>query len=124
MQIKARKPKKVVDGVEQPERTAVAEYNLPPLLADKVALLGEEVVNASAEDSIVISVQAFMRRLLEKGKSQEEIQAEVSKYQLTTRNMVRQTAFEKATTTLDRLSPEERAKLLERLQAMQQGAAA
>ena len=90
-------------------------------LAELVKNFGEDVCAAAAKGAIVISLQAFMRRLIEKGKNAAELQAEVSKWKPDTRSVVRQSAFEKATSVLDKLSPEERKKLLADLQAKMAG---
>lgn len=105
------------------------ECNIPGSLADKVKLFGEDVVNASAEDSLIITVQALMRRLMEPTKSKDgkvtreaqtptQIQAAVAAWKPDVRSVVRQSAFEKASSSLDKLSPEERKALLAKLQAI------
>lgn len=90
-----------------------AEMKLPDLQKN----FGDEVVAAAAKGAIVISLQAFVRRMIDANKSQAEIQAEVIKWKPDTRSVVKQTAFEKATSVLDKLSPEERKQLLAKLQA-------
>ncbi len=105
------------------------EVNIPATLAEKVKSYGEEVVNAAAEDSLVITVQALMRRLMAgkkdkegkvvtPGKNQAEIQAAVNAWKPDVRSVVRQSAFEKATSSIDKLTPEERKALLAKLQAL------
>lgn len=117
MKIQARKTK-VVDGKRVPQAPVAFEYDLPASLADKVKKFGEDVVNAAAEDSFVIAVQALARRLLEKGKNAVEIQTAVAAWLPNVRTIVRQTAFEKASTSIKSLSPEERKQLLAQLQAI------
>ena len=106
-----------------------AEANIPSTLEEKVALFGEDVVNGAAEDSLIITVQALMRRMMTEkvdkdGKvtspeaSPEEIQAAVANWRPDVRTMVRQTAFEKAASSVEKLSPEERKALLAKLQAL------
>lgn len=106
-----------------------AEVNIPATLADKVKAFGEDVVNSAVEDSLVISVQALMRRMMQPktdkaGKvtapaaTKEAIQAAVTAWKPDVRSVVRQSAFEKATSSLDKLSPEERKELLAKLQAL------
>lgn len=76
-----------------------------------------EVVAAHAKGSIVISAQALMRRLIEKGKSQKEIQDELSKWKPDLRVVVKMTAEEKAQSAVKSLSQEGRKALLAQLQA-------
>ena len=94
------------------------EYDVPEKLPDQVRRFGEDVIAAAAQDSIVIGLQAFMRRLIEKGKTAAEVAGEAGKWMPNVRNVVRQTAFEKAASSLDKLSPEERKQLLAKLQAI------
>lgn len=105
------------------------ECNIPATLAEKVKLFGEDVVNASSEDSLIIAVQALMRRLMtgkvdkagkviSAGKSATEIQATITAWRPDVRTLVRQSAFEKASSSLEKLSPEERKALLAKLQAL------
>jgi protein-arginine kinase activator protein McsA len=111
------------------------DCNIPASLADKVTLFGEEVINASSEDALVITVQALMRRMMapkvnKEGKvtspaaTQEQIQAAVDAWRPDVRTLIRQTAFEKATSVLDKLSPEERQAILEKLQTLSEQRAA
>jgi antitoxin component of MazEF toxin-antitoxin module len=94
------------------------EVNIPATLAEKVKLFGEDVVNASCEDSLIITVQALIRRMIEKGKVVAEIQAAVKEWKPDVRTLVRQSAFEKASSSLEKLSPEERKALLAKLQQL------
>lgn len=113
-QVRERKDK---DGKTLPGKNISVEYNVPGDLEGLRKSFGDEVVNAAAKGAIVISLQAYLRRLLDKGKSNAEIQAEAIKWKPDTRTVVKQSAFEKAAGALDKLSPEERAKLLAALQA-------
>ena len=105
------------------------EVNIPGTLAEKVKLFGEDVGNATSEDSLIITVQALVRRLMTDVKNKEgkvtraamtpaQIQTEVAKWKPDVRTLVRQSAFEKASSSLDKLSPEERKQLLTKLQAL------
>lgn len=93
------------------------EYDVPEKLADLTKRFGEDVVAAAAKGQIVISLQAFMRRHIEKGTSQAELQKAASAWKPDVRTVVKQSAFEKATSQLDKLSPQERQELLKKLQA-------
>ena len=105
------------------------ECNIPATLADKVKLFGEDVVNSAVEDSLVISVQSIMRRMMspkfdKAGKktadpsSAAQIQAAVTAWKPDVKSVVRQSAFEKASSSLEKLTPEERKALLAKLSAL------
>lgn len=102
----------------KPEMKATAQFNMPADLDAGVKAFGAPVVWAAAEGAITISVQALMRRMMEVGKSSAEIQKAVAEFKPDVRNVVKQSAFEKATGAIKSLSPEERAKLLRELQAI------
>ena len=102
---------------EKPNPVKV-QCNIPATLAEKQKLFGDDVVNAAAEDSLIITVQALMRRLINKGSAVADIQAAVTAWRPDVRTVVRQSAFEKASTSLEKLTPEERKALLAKLQAL------
>jgi hypothetical protein len=102
---------------EKPDPITV-EYDIPNTLTDLSKVFGEEVVAKAAQGAIVISLQAFMRRHIDKNTPLPDIQKEVTGWKPDVRSVTRQTAFEKATSSLDKLTPEERTALLGRLQAM------
>lgn len=102
----------------KPEAIAKANFDMPANLADMAKKYGDDVVYSAAKGAIVIAVQALMRRMIDSGKQAAEIQAEVSKFTPDVRNVVKQTAFEKATGAIKSLSAEERAKLLKELQGV------
>ena len=118
MKIQATTTKKGPDGKTVPDRKVTFEYNVPDKLEDLVKAFGGEVVAAASQDSIVISVQAYARQMLKKGKSEADVLAAVKAWLPNIRNVVKQTAFEKAASSLDKLSPAERAELLKKLQAI------
>lgn len=93
------------------------EYNVPETLPELAKVFGDDVVASAARGAIIISLQAFIRRHIEKGTKSEEIQKEVNSWKPDVRTVVKQSAFEKATSALDKLSPDERKALLARLQA-------
>lgn len=97
---------------------ASAQFNLPGTLPELVKWASEQVVYAHAKGSIIISLQAAMRRMIEAGKSPAEIQQMVSAYKPDVKTVVKQSAFEKATGAIKSLSAEERAKLLKELQGL------
>ncbi len=104
-------------------------YDMPATLADKVAAWGEEVVNSKVAAAVVIDVQAGIRRQLvdvtnkegkvtTAAKSSAEIQAWCDSYKPEggTRG-TKQSALEKATAAVGKMTPAERAALLAQLQA-------
>lgn len=93
------------------------EYNVPETLPELAKVFGDDVVASAARGAIIISLQAFIRRHIEKGTKSEEIQKEVNSWKPDVRTVVKQSAFEKATSALDKLSPDERKALLAKLQA-------
>lgn len=101
---------------EKPNPVTV-EVAIPDGVDNLRKAFGDEVVGSAAQGAIIISAQAFMRRLIEKGKNQAEIQAELSKWKPDVRSVVKQSALEKATAGLDKLSPEERAALFKKYAA-------
>jgi hypothetical protein len=101
---------------KDPTKNATVEFDLQEDLDWLTGKFGKEVIASNAVDSIVISIQALVRRMLEKGKSQGEIQAAVSDYQpkVGTRGPAK-SAFERVTENLGKLSAEERAALIAQL---------
>lgn len=91
------------------------EYDVPEKLADLAKRFGEDVVAAHAGGSIVISLQAFMRRLIEKNQTPQQIQEQSKTWKPDVRSAVKQSAFEKAASSIDKLSPAERSELLKKL---------
>ena len=110
--------KEIAAQPAKPERVTKANYDMPADLDGAIKSYGKDVVWAAAKGAIVISIQALMRRCIDAGKSQADIQKEVSAFKPDVRNVVKQSAFEKASKSLSQLTPEERKKLLADLQAM------
>lgn len=100
---------------EHPEARKV-NFDMPADLEALRAKFGDESVYAAATGAYVISLQALARRHIE--KSDEEIQALVDGWNPNERSpAVKQTAFEKASSALSKLSAEEKAELLAKLRA-------
>lgn len=119
--VKPRPASKGKDGKEIPATKggeAKAQFNMPANLAEAAKAWGEDVVWAAAEGAVVISVQALMRRMIDAGKTAAEISKAVAEYKPNVRTVVRQSAYEKATSAARSMTPEERAKLLKELQGM------
>lgn len=99
---------------EHPTAVSV-EYTIPETCAELIKAFGEDVVGSAAKGAIVISLQAFMRRLIEKGKDQATIQGEVKAWRPDARTIIKQSAFERASGAIDKLTPEERKALIAKL---------
>jgi len=126
MKVSAKLSKENAEKLGVPQITVDAEANIPATLAEKVKLFGEELVNGAAEDSFVISAQALMRRMMVPKKDKDgkitkpastpaEIQAAVAAWKPNLRTNVRQTAFQKASSSIGALSDEEKKALLAQL---------
>lgn len=110
-------------------RTVEAEADIPQDLDGLVEKFGKDVVASNAIDSIVISVQALMRRGMSEvtnkdGKvtraalSDDEIKANVASWKPEARGAaVRMTAFERAKAAVSTMTAEQKAALLEQLRA-------
>ena len=92
------------------------DYAIPENLEGFRKAFGDEVTFAAAKGAVVISLQAYMRRHIEKGTTQAALQAEVAKWKPDVRTITKQTAFEKVSSNIGKLTPEERKKLLAELQ--------
>lgn len=118
-------------GIER--KPVSVDVNIPETMKELVATFGEDVVAGAAIDALVINVQALMRRMMvpkfdKAGKkigeasTQAEIEAAVKAWKPDVRTVVRQTAFEKASSSLDKLTADERKALLAKLQALPKAA--
>lgn len=92
------------------------DYDIPEKLEEMRKKFGDEVIAAHAHGSIVISLQAFMRRHIEKKDFDvKKLQEAVKAWRPDVRSVVKMSAFEKAATSIDKLTPAERAELLKKL---------
>lgn len=100
---------------EQPEVRKV-NFDMPADLDGLRAKFGDDSVYSNAAGAYVISLQALCRRHID--KSDEEIQALVDGWNPNERSpAVKQSAFERASSALGKLTPEEKAALLAKLSA-------
>lgn len=91
-------------------------YDMPENFDALVAKFGQDAVFAAAKGSFVISLQALGRRHLD--KTDEEITALAKDWNPNERSApTKKSAFEKATSALSQLSPEEKKELIARLRA-------
>jgi len=110
------KTKVKVEGQPDVEKNASVEYDIPSDLEGLRAKFGDEVVASNAEGAIVISLQSFMRRHID--KTPEELQALVNGWKPDTRAaVVRKSAFEKASEAIGGLTAEQRKELIAKLKA-------
>lgn len=101
---------------EHPEARTV-QFAMPENLQGLVDAYGEESVYGAAKGAFVISLQALARRNID--KSDEEIQALVNGWNPNERQAASaKTPLERASSQLTKLTPEERAALLEKLRAI------
>lgn len=121
-QTKAKAAYKDKEGKDHPAVAArgpvSVDYDIPDDIEGQRKKFGDAVVGAASKGSIVISLQAFVRRNLEKGSNAAAIQAEVAKWRPDVKTIVRQSALEKASSAVEKMSPTERAELLKKLQGM------
>ena len=73
------------------------------------------------QGSIVIALQSFIRRHIIKGTSQADLQKEVTAWKPDVRTIAKQTPFEKASSSVEKLSTEERKAMIAKLQASMKG---
>ena len=87
-------------------------------LADLSKKFGENCLLNRFIDSLDIAVQSRIRMLLKAKKSASEIQADLNKWSLpngTARKLSSEQLVARAVTTIDKMSAEEKAELLEKL---------
>lgn len=114
MQIAARKKDWPAD-----KPSITVEFDLPTTLQGMVEKFGEDVVRSKAEDSIVIDVQALIRRKLdakeEKDRTPEAIQAAVNEYKPSAGTRVTRSAAEKVEDLAGKMTAEEKKALIAKL---------
>jgi hypothetical protein len=95
-----------------------AEYDFGDgTLKGLVEKFGEDVIYSRAMSALVIDVQALMRRQIEaKDYSLDKLRKAVAEWKPTVSNGVRRSATEKIEDTVAKMSDEQRAELLARLQ--------
>lgn len=109
--------------------TIEVEVDIPSTLSELEMKFGADVVANAAIDSLVITVQALIRRMMTPktnkegkvtaaGSNAEVIQAAVSAWKPDVRTVVRQSALEKATNSLATMSADDRKALLAKLKEL------
>lgn len=90
-----------------------------PTLEELIEAFGKDVVASKAVDSIVIDVQALMRRQLrakeEKDRTPEAIQAKLDGYKPSASTNVRRSASDRAEELIGKMSAEEKEALIAKL---------
>jgi len=94
------------------DRVVTAKYKFGANLAESTALFGDHTIYSKFVQSAVIDLQSLMRRLLKTGKTDEEIQTEVSGWKPGAKTTVRKSGKEKALDALGSLSAEDRKEIL------------
>lgn len=115
MEIKAR-----LSSWPKERESFVAQFDLPTDLEGLTKRFGPEVVAAKAVDSIVIDVQALIRRLLAKEGTKdavtpEDILKKVADHMPSSNSAVRRSPQEKVQDLVGKMSPEEKKALLKQL---------
>src|SRR5688572_1636236 len=95
-------------------------YDMPDTLSGLVEKFGEEVVAAKCIDSLVIDIQANVRRALAKegttdAMTPEAIKQKISEFKPSTSTSVRRIPVEKIGDLLGKMSAEEKKALLKQL---------
>lgn len=109
---------KVAAKTKEKPTPVEVEYDFGAGLDGMIARFGKDVVEAHAEGALVISLQAFIRRHIDKGSASEAIQAAVSAWKPDVRSAVKMTALDKASSQIDKLSADDRKALLAKLRAL------
>jgi hypothetical protein len=110
-------------GKDEGSPSVTATYNMPENLAEAGSVWTDAVVFSKARQSVVIDLQALMRRLIAKQTSPGDIQTAVNAYIPTAAGeVVRRTAEERVKEDIVRLSPEAKAALIKQLQEQLRGA--
>lgn len=101
------------------QASVTVEFDLPEDHAGLVAKFGEAVVASKAVDSLVIDVQANVRRLLRAKEkyTPAQIQEKISAYKPSASNTVRRSPVEKMSDLVGKMTAEQKAELLKQLQA-------
>ena len=117
MQISAKTRIKSGEGEHAVENEVevTIEYDLPESIEGLIEKFGQPVIVAQARAALVISLQAAIRRLITQGKSPDDIEKELAAWRPDIRPRVTRSALEKATSSLDKLTPEQRRELLAKL---------
>jgi hypothetical protein len=98
-------------------RSATVTFNYGDTAAETIEMYGDAVVNSNFIASDVINVQGIVRRMLDKGKTEAEIQAKISTRKpgiALSREVDHEAAF---LVSFAQLSPEDQAKKIEEMQA-------
>ena len=117
MQVSAKTKVKSGEGEHAVENEVevTIEYDMPESIEGLIEKFGQPVIVAQTRAALVISLQAAIRRLVTKGKSPDDIEKELAAWRPDVRSVVRRSTMEKVTSSLDKLTPEQRRELLAKL---------
>jgi hypothetical protein len=113
----AKEPVKVSKVVDGRELTGEALYDFGGDLKGAIDLFGEKVVYEVFKGGAMVKVQNPLRRLLEQGATDVELQDYADKYMLGQRHLGIPDTEKAFLEKFKRMSPEEKAKTLEKLGA-------
>lgn len=98
------------------------DFNFGADLKEMASLFGENVVYSSAKSQITVGVQAAVRRGLEAGLSEKEIQSRMASYKPgVVSRLAPAVTTDAAVAHFEGLEPEAQAAMLAKLQSKQQG---
>lgn len=113
-----RSPKASAAGTKPEDWSIELPHNFALDLDGLVAQFGKETVYANAFAQLIVSFQAAVRRLAENGKSDEEITTIMSTWKPGDKLGVGGDPIQKTLASFGNLSPEQKADLLQKLQAL------
>jgi hypothetical protein len=102
---------------DETQRSITLEKDFGSTLDESVELFGEEVVHSVFVAQAKVKAQSFVRSKLESGATDDEIQAALDEWKLGVVKRSGKTKEEKALDAIQKLSPEEKAELIARLEA-------
>jgi hypothetical protein len=103
--------------------SATAKYEMPDTVAGMTEKFGEDVVYSHVKRSLVIAIQAYMRPMIDAGKSAEEIQTAVTDWKPGVKKAAK-SPLERAREELTKMSPADRKALMSELRSRKDEVAA
>jgi hypothetical protein len=100
---------------EHKGRVVSTSYDFGSTLEESIEKFGENVVHGVFIDQSVIRLQALLRRCIEDGVADKDIQAKVDAWKMTVGGRERKSAAEKVNDLLGKMTAEQKAELLKSL---------
>jgi hypothetical protein len=107
-------PEMEIPAERQNGSSATAKYDMPDTVQGMVEKFGEDVCFSHIKRSLVIAIQAYMRPMIDAGKSAEDIQAAVADWKPGVKKAAK-SPLERAREELSKMSPADRAALAKEL---------